>query len=249
MALHRGKIATNPEILEVRALTRDDLALVLEKRLGEDGRPIQGTVRRFRDTHHRVARLFASGLRMSEVVERSGYSYQRVHLLSTDPAFQELIAKYREKVDAEFVKNADAFYEVATSNMLKAEVMIADKLEAAEEEGTHLPTRDLIAISRDAADRFGYGKRQTNLNVNADFASLLEKAIQRSGKTIEGGLNPSLPQSPQRAILPLPNSSGESFIPIEADSPRPQSPVRTLTPPASRSAQVPNSEQPFRRRA
>ncbi len=250
MVLHRGKIATKPEILEVRPLTREDLGLILEKRVGEDGRPIQGAAKRFRDSHHRVARLFASGLRPTEIVERSGYSYQRIHTLSTDPAFQELVAKYREKVDAEFVKNADAFYEVATSNMLKAEVQIADKLEQAEEDGVALPTRDLIAISRDAADRFGYGKRQTNLNVNADFASLLEKAIQRSGKTIEGGLA-SGPQSPQRSISrPLENSV-ETLIPIEADSPRPQSPVRTSTPPMSRSAQVPNTgdEVSFRRRA
>ncbi len=155
-------------------------------------------------------------------------------------------------MDAEFVKNADAFYEVATSNMLKAEVMLADKLEAAEEEGTHLPTRDLIAISRDAADRFGYGKRQTNLNVNADFASLLEKAIQRSGKTIEGSITPGS-QSPQRTIAPPlvasvePNSSIEASVPAA----KPQSPVRVSATASPRSAQVSytDDEVPFRRRA
>jgi hypothetical protein len=29
-------------------------------------------------------------------------------------------------------------------------------------------------------DRFGYGKRQTNVNVNVDFAKRLEAAITRS---------------------------------------------------------------------
>src|SRR5258707_526632 len=128
MPLHRGKISTKPEILSVRPLTREDLALVIEKRADGEGRPIQGAVRRFRDPHHRVARLFASGLRMNEVVERCGYSYQRVHTLSTDPAFQELIAKYREKVDAAFVANADEFYEQATANMRMAERQIPERL-------------------------------------------------------------------------------------------------------------------------
>ncbi len=204
MALHRGKISTKPEILSVRPLTREDLGLILEKRADGEGRPIQGAVRRFRDPHHRVARLFAAGLRVQEVADRSGYSYQRVHTLSTDPAFQELIAKYREKVDASFVANVDEFYDLATANMRKAETMIAERLEKAEEEDIDLPLKTLVDISGDRMDRFGYGKRQTNLNVNADFASLLEKAIQRSGKTIEAtALSPvgnRLPaQGPQSA--------------------------------------------------
>ena len=139
MALHRGKISTKPEILSVRPLTREDLALVVDKRLGDDGRPINGAVRRFRDPHHRVARLFASGLRVGEVVERSGYSYNRVKTLYDDPAFQQLIAKYREKVVSSFVANADEFYDLATSNMRKAETMIAERLEKAERKITTFP--------------------------------------------------------------------------------------------------------------
>src|SRR6266403_795464 len=230
VALHRGKISTKPEILSVRPLTREDLGLILEKRADGEGRPIQGAVRRFRDPHHRVARLFAAGLRVQEVADRSGYSYQRVHTLSTDPAFQELIAKYREKVDASFVANVDEFYDLATANMRKAETMIAERLEKAEEEDIDLPLKTLVDISGDRMDRFGYGKRQTNLNVNADFASLLEKAIQRSGKTIEAVANPSSRLAPPRESLPL--TSEES--PIEARSAplEPQSPERPSRLPA-----------------
>src|SRR6266403_1057096 len=222
VALHRGKISTKPEILSVRPLTREDLGLILEKRADGEGRPIQGAVRRFRDPHHRVARLFAAGLRVQEVADRSGYSYQRVHTLSTDPAFQELIAKYREKVDAAFIANADEFYEQATSNMRMAERQIAERLEAAEDEdGSPIPLKTLVDISGDRMDRFGYGKRQTNLNVNADFASLLEKAIARSGKTIEATAIPSPRLAPPGGRLPL--ASEESTI--EAQSiPQPQSP-------------------------
>src|SRR5258706_3348681 len=245
MTLHRGKISTKPEILKVRPLTREDLALVLDKRADGEGRPVVGAVQRFRDPHHRVARLFASGLRLSEVVERCGYSYQRVHTLSTDPTFQQLVAKYREKVDEAFVANADEFYDLATANMRKAETMIAERLEKAEEEEIDLPLKTLVDISGDRMDRFGYGKRQANLNVNAYFASLLEKAIQRSGKTIEATAIPS--HSPRLAPPreSLPPSSEEP--PIEARSAplEPQSPER----PSRLPAQGPQSADVIRRRA
>ncbi len=244
MALHRGKISTKPEILSVRPLTREDLGLILEKRADGEGRPIQGAVRRFRDPHHRVARLFAAGLRVQEVADRSGYSYQRVHTLSTDPAFQELIAKYREKVDASFVANVDEFYDLATANMRKAETMIAERLEKAEEEDIDLPLKTLVDISGDRMDRFGYGKRQTNLNVNADFASLLEKAIQRSGKTIEAtALSPVGNRlAPPRESLP---PSEEPLIEAQSAPPVSQSPER----PSRLPAQGPQSADVIRRRA
>jgi len=247
VALHRGKISTKPEILSVRPLTREDLGLILEKRADGEGRPIQGAVRRFRDPHHRVARLFAAGLRVQEVADRSGYSYQRVHTLSTDPAFQELIAKYREKVDASFVANVDEFYEQATSNMRMAERQIAERLEAAEDEdGSPIPLKTLVDISGDRMDRFGYGKRQTNLNVNADFASLLEKAIARSGKTIEANAIPGNSLPPPKAPL-LSNSSEEFSIEARVSSP-PQSPEQPLRPNVP-VAQGPQSADVIRRRA
>jgi hypothetical protein len=144
-------------------------------------------------------------------VERSGYSTQRIDTLFADPAFQQLIAKYREKVDAAYERQQDAYAQLVTSNMVKSETMLAEKLEEAEEAGTFLPTRDLIAISRDGADRFGYGKRQTNLNVNADFASILEKAIARSGKTIEGV---SLPSAIEAGSSPMPQSPPDASSPV-----------------------------------
>ncbi len=243
MALHRGKISTKPEILSVRPLTREDLGLIAERKADSDGRPLQGAVRRFRDPHHQVARLFASGLRLREVADRCGYSYQRIHVLHSDPAFQQLIAKYREKVDASFVANADEFYDLATANMRKAETMIAERLEKAEEEDIDLPLKTLIDISGDRMDRFGYGKRQTNLNVNADFASLLEKAIQRSGKTIEANAIPGNSLPPPKA--PLLSSSSEELS-IEAEpAPVPQSPER----PSRLPAQGPQSADVIRRRA
>lgn len=187
MTLHRGRIGKSVEILGIRELTRDDLTCLREPRQ-------VSAAQKLRDPHHRLARLIASGIRLGEAADRAGYSYSRAAVLHADPTFQDLVANYRKQVDAAFVQSQDEYYDLATSNMRKAERMIAEKLEAADAEGETLPTRDLIAISRDAADRFGYGKKQTNLNVNVDFAAKLEKAIQRSSvargtpPVIEGNL-------------------------------------------------------------
>ena len=82
--------------------------------------------------------------------------------------------------------------ELAVSNMVKSERMIAEHLDKADEEGELLPLSQLDTISQGRMDRFGYGKKQTNLNVNVDFAAQLEKARQRSAKVIDSPPTPLL---------------------------------------------------------
>lgn len=138
-----------------------------------------------RDRHHRIARLLATGIRPGRVAEMCGYTIGRISVLQADPAFQELLNLYRKNVQEHFKEAADPFIEVLISNKMKAEFLLADKLDEAIENNESLPTRDLIAISRDAADRTGYGKKQTNVNVNVDFAAQLEKTIQRSTRQLD----------------------------------------------------------------
>lgn len=166
---------------------------------------------KLRDSHHRIARLAAAGLRTREIAARAGYSYQRVSDLLGSPAMDELVAQYRVKVDEAFVESQDEFYDLATRNMLAAERHIADHIAELDESGDLLPVRTALAISRDAADRFGYSKHQVNVNVNADFASKLEQAIARSGKgtLIEGTQSLSSSQ-PHGQALALPQSVGST---------------------------------------
>ena len=206
MTLHRGRIARDPTILSVRALTRDDHMVLRQAADGGEARVSHNTIAKLRDPHHRLARLVAAGLRPIEIVARSGYSMQRYMTIKNDPAFIELVATYRAKVDEAFVREADTYYELATANMVMAERMLSEKLEEHDENGTLPPVRELIAISRDAADRFGYGKKQTNLNINADFAAMLEAARRRSSgavKTIEAVAVPlAAPHSPEESSVP-----------------------------------------------
>lgn len=212
MPLHRGKIATPPDIVSIRPLTREDLALIDPKRV-----PLRATsaMARFRDTHHRIARLFATGLRLKEIQEQTGFSYNRLSQYQNDPAFQQLIAIYRNKVDEAFVEGQDEFYALATANMRKAETMIAERLEEAEETGEAIPLKTLESLASSRMDRFGYGKRETRLNVNMDFAAQLEGAIARSGKAkvIEATAPQLLPQSAPGVHSPLPESSEQRSSP------------------------------------
>lgn len=146
----------------------------------------KGIVAKFRESHHVVAKLFAAGLKGQDVAARTGYAPNWIAQLHNDPSFQELLAKYRDLDTQLFLEGRDEFYSLATKNMIQAERQLSDKMDEADEESETLPTRELISIVADRADRFGYGKRETKFNVNVDFADALQRAIKRSGKTIDG---------------------------------------------------------------
>ena len=184
-----------------RPLTRDDLKTLPQQR----GTHIVGTPQRLRESHHMVARLCAMGVRTKAITMQTGYSENRLAQLRASPAFQQLVSTYKAMVDGEFVESADAYFDLAFGNMVAAERHIADHIAEADEMGELIPIKTALSISRDAADRFGYGKRQTNLNVNVDFAAKLEDAIRRSGKLIEASATgvpaPSPPLAPAQGSL------------------------------------------------
>lgn len=210
--MKKGAIAKPIPIGEWVPLIAADLERLKEKRY------VPSTPQKLRDSHHMIARLRASGLRGFQIAERMGYSAVRVNDLLNSPAMEELVAQYRLKVDEAFVENQDAFFTLATSNMLAAERHIRDQIDQLDEVGELLPVRTALAISRDAADRFGYGKKSQQTNINVDFAAALEKAIARSGKTIPDGkatsvsvLEPSqVADRPSHRVIEGPPSGSQS---------------------------------------
>lgn len=178
--MRKGATSKPIPIGQPRPLVADDLERLKEPRY------VAQAPQRLRDSHHMIARLAASGLRPFEIAQKTTYSSVRIVQLLASPAMEELVAQYRKKVDEAFEENTDQFFSLITSNMLAAERHIADHIAELDEKGELLPVRTALAISRDAADRTGYGKIQTNINKNVDFAAALERAIARSGKQIEG---------------------------------------------------------------
>lgn len=196
-------------------LTAADLERLREPRF------VATSPQKLRDSHHMIARLAASGKRPGEIAALVGYSRERVTVLLLSPAMEELVAVYRAKVDEAFVESQDAFFELATRNMLAAERHIADHIAELDESGELLPVRTALAISRDAADRFGYGKKTQNLNINVDFASQLERAIKRSGKgpALEGTTT-TVAQTPAPRRQLAPPSSPRQSPSLDAPQPR-----------------------------
>lgn len=198
MTLHAGRPATvKMELGPIRELVRDDLKELLEKR------PVV-QLQSIRDNHHRIARAVASGLPNTTIATLCGISVNRVSILKQDPAFNDLVAHYRGMLTAEWTEQIDTVTEFLGSVRTKSLAMLEDKLCAAEENGEFLPTRELVSMAELGLDRTGYGKQSKTFNVNADFASLLEAARQRSGRAqASPPLSPIVDSSrvPQSALV------------------------------------------------
>lgn len=177
--LGRGRPPARPQVISIRQLTRSEVQSTKRSRLA----PVQ----RFRDSHHRIARLLACGLRVGEVAELTGYSVSRVSLLYGTPAFQQLVAEKRHIEDEVHRDSISVYNQMILSNGIKAERKIADKLDD-DDESESMSVRELISIARDSADRVGLSKRSINYNVNTDFAELLDRAIKRSDMPRSGDL-------------------------------------------------------------
>lgn len=199
MSLHRGKLAKHPRILSVRPLTREDLG-----KLREVGR-VQPRVRGFRDTHHRLARLCALGMRDADILRMTGYSYNRLNTLRTDPTFQELIAQYRGSANEAY---ADAKAEIdatAAELVIRNLRMREEHYNRADEAGELLNHALLIKDGADLMDRFGPSKKTVNTNVNLTFARVMEQRMRSRGQAtvIDAEVSASAPALIPREATPI----------------------------------------------
>lgn len=192
----KGRSSLRLEVEVVRPLTSSDVTATSE---GRGSKP--PALKRFRDSHHRVARCFASGMKPNEVNLQTGYSLSRLSILQADPAFQNLIEVYREAGTEEYAEYQD----LALANMVRAERLIEESLEAVAERETPLALgelRPLTELISDRADRFGFPKANVQTNVNINFGDRLENARKRSGlldlKASGGDPSPPPEGSPSR---------------------------------------------------
>ncbi len=157
------------------------------KQIGPMPEQAQGIVAQYRESHHRIAQLVAVGCTPSMIRAQTGVTARRLELLCADPTFRELIAGYTKRRTMKVELAADSYQDTSIANMLRAEQMIEDHLDQAEESGELIPLAQLDKISQGRADRFGYSKH-TKVEHTHDFSAMLDKAIARSGKAklIEG---------------------------------------------------------------
>lgn len=179
--LGRGKAQRRFEIGEVRELTQRELV-----RLKEPKEVLPAIVGKLRDSHRHMAILFAAGFSIQEVAEAVGYSYSRVSILHPTPAFQDLVASFRDDIDEARIQAIQDYERLKLSNKVKAARQLADRLDDADEdEDKALPVPQLVAIQ-------GIGDKGTSvtINNNLSFAEKLDLAVARSKslKVIEGSV-------------------------------------------------------------
>jgi len=178
----------------------------------------------YRESHHSVARLVAIGATHEHIRRQTGVTFRRISLFLGDPSFKELVEHYRKEVDSRWSANVDSFLDLGMGNMIRAEAMITDQLDKADEEGEAIPLNTLNRLSQDRADRFGYPKT-SQVEHKHDFAALLDRAIERSGKAKEVKVIEStaveVSESTPGSLLPvpLPPSGPENMTFPKANAP------------------------------
>lgn len=193
MRFGQGRPAAHPEIYEIAPLTKVDVENFVPAETSKQ----PGVLKTLRDSHHRIAHLFAMGYRNQEIEEITGYSKPRLSTLRASPAMQELVELYRKDVVQVRQTEADQTFVQITRMRNLAIGEVIDRLED-DEDRPKISNANLIAIAADALDRTGYPKRRESVTLNKDFASRLDKAIERanSAKVIEGEVLPPPNLSP-----------------------------------------------------
>jgi hypothetical protein len=161
--------ASAPVLAEVvRPLLAEDL-----EKLAEHRGTKPGTVVKLRDSHHALARVLANGVRPGEASIITGYSLASISRLQADPAFQELLAFYREAKDAAFADLQDRM----ASLSLDALEELRDRLNDSPQDFSPDALLDMIKV---LADRTGHApQKNTTLNVNVNLADRLASARRR----------------------------------------------------------------------
>ena len=167
--------------------------------------PPRSGIKQIRDHHHRLAVLVAQGKRTGEIAAETGMSLSRISILKSDPAFQQLVAAYRDKCEAiEFDAYATI---VAKRHHLELLLMEAMESRVSDQEET-IDNRTLLEMYADMADRNGHSKvlKSQRLNVNMDLADGLAEARQRELRlsAAEGGVRQLERADSKPAEVPAP---------------------------------------------
>ncbi len=160
-------------------------------------------LQRIKERHRLLAKYVAGGLTRYEVAARMDMCPERVGQLMLDPAMQNLIAGFRDHQhvrEMAGLNELDLLRNISIHNATRAAMAMRDSLDYYEDADERMPVRESAKIFEIAADRVGFGKHSTNLNVNVDFAAQLDQAIDRSrsARTISAKALPMPSTQPHR---------------------------------------------------
>jgi DNA mismatch repair ATPase MutS len=140
-------------------------------------------LQRIKERHRLLAKYVAAGLTRNEIAARLDMTPERVGQLTLDPAMQNLISQFRDHphvVEMTGMDEIALLRSVSIQNALRSALAMQDTLNYYEDADEKVPVRESAKIFELSADRIGFGKHSTNINVNVDFAAQLDRAIDRS---------------------------------------------------------------------
>lgn len=106
-------------------------------------------IQKLTERHHALARLLASGTTEQECAMILGYDRSRISVIKSSPAFQELMALYREEVDLRFT----SIFEHMSGLSRDALLELRDRLEANADKFTNSELRQLVTDLTDRSAR------------------------------------------------------------------------------------------------
>jgi hypothetical protein len=182
-----GRPSIPPPVEVIGEVDQADLELLKVERP-------EGTqhLKRLSDRHHSVARLLAAGHAPGEVSAITGYDPSRISILQNDPAFKDLLARYRATEEFNAVDIAARVRDAAATAVTK----LVDRLE----EDPNIDFADLNRSTRDLLDRAGFGPKSTrDVNITLGLAEQLEAARQRA-KVARGEAPPITGEAPPMTL-------------------------------------------------
>lgn len=166
-----GRAAKPMSAVQVRELDATDIALLQEEK-GSKAAPLK----RLSERHHALARCLASGMEPGEAAFTCGYVPSRVSILQADPAFQELLAFYRQSVETKYLD----MHGVLAGLSIDAAMELRERLETdIEADEKKISVTQLMELVKVGADRTGFGPQSSQVNVNVDLAGRLQAARER----------------------------------------------------------------------
>jgi hypothetical protein len=205
----RGRPDTPP--LYLRDLAPEDAAGLLDRPLAAMG---TRAVTRIRTTHHMAARLLAEGRASVEVGAMTGYTPARINQLQKDPTFQELVAHYKDQVEAKYLN----VHERLASLGIRVTEEIMERLE---EDPDSFSNEELRKLAESTLDRGGYGpqsKRVIDVNSRSVSLTLVEAVkaeVAAKGRVRQLGEDLGLGE---HEILALPAASGQPTTPVGGEA-------------------------------
>ncbi len=197
------------EPMYIRDLTAEDISSL--SRRAAYGSQQGGLIQKLRAPHHTLARLLAEGKKHPECAIVTGYGVEYICMLERDPAFQELVAYYKENVAAAYVNVHERLAALGTIAMEE----LLERLSDAEQVKKMTPGA-LREIMNDALDR-SVAPSKVNQGNAMGGASGAPKAITINFVSPPVARETPVAREPQRASI------GHSGAPAMIDiTPNPQ---------------------------